>query len=65
MVLELAEVPRERDVLRARDVLVAEEQHAVLEQQRADLRDEPASRDAAPRFTLDNSAPIAQSAARP
>ena len=37
MILELAEVPRERDVLRARDVLVAEEQHLVLEQQRADL----------------------------
>ena len=41
MVLELAEVPRERDVLGARDVLVAEEQHLVLEQQRADLREEP------------------------
>ena len=48
MILELAEVARERDVLGARDVLVAEEQHPVLEQQRADLRDEPgvARRDA-------------------
>ena len=41
MVLELAEVPRERDVLGARDVLVAEEQDLVLEQQRADFGDEP------------------------
>ena len=38
VVLELAEVARERDVLGARDVLVAEEQHLVLQQQRADLR---------------------------
>ena len=37
MVLEFAEAPREGDVLGARDVLVAEEQHLVLEQQRADL----------------------------
>ena len=37
MVLELAEAARERDVLGARDVLVAQEQHLVLEQQRADL----------------------------
>ena len=40
VVLELAEVPREGDVLGARDVLVAEEQDLVLEQQRADLGDE-------------------------
>ena len=37
MVLELAEVAREGHVLGARDVLVAEEQHLVLEQQGADL----------------------------
>jgi hypothetical protein len=60
MVLELAEVTRESDVLRARDVLVAEEQHAVLEQQRANLGDETGVSDAAPRLTLDNSAPMAQ-----
>jgi hypothetical protein len=40
MVLELAEVTRERDVLGPRDVLIAEEEHAVLEQQRANLGDE-------------------------
>ena len=40
MVLELAEVPRERDVLGTRDVLVAEEHDLVLEQQRADFGDE-------------------------
>ena len=37
MILELAEAARERDVLGARDVLVAQEQHLVLEQQRPDL----------------------------
>jgi hypothetical protein len=37
MILELAEATCERDVLGARDVLVAQEQHAVLEQQRPDL----------------------------
>ncbi len=41
MILELTEVPRERDVLGTRDVLVAEEQDLVLEQQRPDFRDEP------------------------
>src|SRR5215470_16534336 len=48
MVLELAEVPRERHMLGARDVLVAEEQHLVLQQQRTDFGDEPgvARRDA-------------------
>ena len=35
MVLELAEAARERDVLGTRDVLVAQEQDLVLEQQRA------------------------------
>ncbi len=40
VVFELAEVAREGDVLGARDVLVAEEQDLVLEQQRADLGDE-------------------------
>ena len=38
MILELAEMARERDVLGTRDVLIAEEEHAILEQQRADLR---------------------------
>ena len=37
MVFELAEVAGEGHVLGARDVLVAEEQHLVLEQQRPDL----------------------------
>jgi hypothetical protein len=37
VVFEVAEVAGERHVLGARDVLVAEEQHLVLEQQRADL----------------------------
>ena len=61
MVLELAEVPRERDVLGARDVLVAEEQHAVLEQQRADLGRRARRRARRRRgSTLDSSAPIVQ-----
>ena len=37
MILELAEAPCERDVLGARDVLVAQEQHAMPDQLRADL----------------------------
>ncbi|KOT19302.1 hypothetical protein DM47_2546 [Burkholderia mallei] len=37
VILQLAEAARERDVLGARDVLVAQEQHAVREQRRADL----------------------------
>ena len=37
MILERAEAPGESDVLGASDVLVAEEQHLVLEQQRPDL----------------------------
>ncbi len=37
MVFELTEVAGERHVFGARDVLVAEEQHAVLQQQRTDL----------------------------
>ena len=41
VILELTEVPRERDVLGARDVLVAEEQDLVLQQQGANLGDEP------------------------
>ena len=40
VVFQLAEVAREGDVLGARDVLVAEEQHPVLEQQLADLGDQ-------------------------
>ena len=61
VILELAEMARERDVLGPRDVLIAEEEHAVLEQQRADLRPSapacvPRRRD--PRWT--SSAPIAQ-----
>ena len=40
MVLELAEVAGEGDVLGAADVLVAEEQHLVLQQQGADLGDQ-------------------------
>ena len=58
MILELAEVPRERDVLGARDVLVAEEQDLVLEQQGANFCDEPGSREATPSFTLESSAPM-------
>jgi hypothetical protein len=37
MVFQLTEVPREGHVLGTRDVLVTEEQHAVLQQQAADL----------------------------
>ena len=37
MVFELAEMAREGDMLRARDVLVAEEQHLVLQEQGPDL----------------------------
>ena len=40
VVFEFAEVPREGHVLGARDVLVAEEQHPVLQQQLADLGDQ-------------------------
>jgi hypothetical protein len=36
----------------------------VLEQQRADLGDESASRDATPRLTFESSAPIVQVSAR-
>jgi hypothetical protein len=38
--LELAEMAREGDVLGARDVLVAEEQHPVAQQQASDLGDQ-------------------------
>ena len=41
MVFQLAEMPRERDVLGARDVLVAEEQHLVPQQQGPDLGHQP------------------------
>jgi len=41
MVLELAKVASKADVLPARDVLVAEEQHLVLQQQRPDLGHQP------------------------
>ncbi|MNT04912.1 hypothetical protein D3C72_1395100 [compost metagenome] len=37
MVLKLAEAARKGHVLRARDVLVAEEQHAMLQEQRPDF----------------------------
>ena len=37
VILELAEMARKSDVLGPRDVLIAEEEHAVLEQQRADF----------------------------
>ena len=37
VILELAEMAREGDVLGPRDVLIAEEEHAVSEQQRTDL----------------------------
>ena len=37
VILELAEATREGDVLGAREVLVAQEQHLVLEQERPDL----------------------------
>jgi hypothetical protein len=40
MVLELAEMAGKRHVLGACDVLIAEEQHLVLQQQRANLRDQ-------------------------
>src|SRR5262245_4371281 len=40
MVFQLAKVAGESDVLRARDVLIPEEQNLVLEQESADLRDE-------------------------
>ncbi len=41
MVLELAEAAREGDMLGARHVLVVQEQDAMLEQQCADLREQP------------------------
>ena len=50
MVLELAEVAREGDVLGARDVLVAEEQHPVLEQRARISANRPSSCEASPRF---------------
>src|SRR6185369_12591915 len=37
VILELAEALRERDMLGARDVLVAQEQHAMLDEERTDL----------------------------
>jgi hypothetical protein len=37
MVLQFAETPRKRNMLGARDVLIAQEQHPVLEQRRTDL----------------------------
>ena len=40
VIFQLAEVARKRDVLGPRDVLVAKEQHVVLQQQLADLRDQ-------------------------
>jgi hypothetical protein len=40
MVFELAEMPGEGDMLRAGDVLVAEEQHPVLQKQGLDLGDQ-------------------------
>jgi len=41
MILEFAKVAGEGDVLGAGDVLVAEKQHLVLQQQRADLGHQP------------------------
>jgi len=41
MVFQLAEAARERHMLGARDVLVAQEQHAVLEQRCANFSKEP------------------------
>ena len=40
VILERAEAPCESDVLGAGDVLVAKEQHLVLEQERLDLREQ-------------------------
>ena len=40
MVFKLAEVPREGNVLGARNVLVAEKQHLVLQQQRPNFSDQ-------------------------
>ncbi len=40
VILELAEAPRERDVVGAGDVLIAQEQDPVLQQERFDLREE-------------------------
>ena len=37
MIFQLAEAAREGHMLGARDVLIAQEQHAVLQQRRADL----------------------------
>ena len=41
MILELAKMAGEGDMLAAGDVLVAEEQHPVLQQQRPDLGHQP------------------------
>jgi hypothetical protein len=40
VIFKLAEIPRERDVLGATDVLIAEEQNPVLEKQSSNLRHE-------------------------
>ncbi len=61
MILELAEAPREGDVLGARDVLVAQEQHLVLEQQRLDFAEQPHRRAKRRRgLTPNSSAPMLQ-----
>ena len=61
MVLELAEVAREGDVLGARDVLVAEEQHLVLAAAARGSRPRAPGRARRRRgSTFDSSAPIAQ-----
>ena len=60
MILELAEVARERDVLGARDVLVAEEQDLCFSSSARISATSSASREATPRFTLESSAPIVQ-----
>ena len=60
VVLELAEVPGEGDVLGAGDVLVAEEQHLVLEQQGADLGHEVGVARGVAEVHVRDSAPMAQ-----
>ena len=59
VIFKLAEIARERDVLGATDVLVAEEQNLVLEKQSSNLCHETGVRDATPRLTLLTSAPMA------
>jgi hypothetical protein len=60
VVLQLAEAPGEGHVLGTADVLVAQEQHPMLEQQARNSANSPSSRIASARLTPISSAPMAQ-----